>query len=352
MARSGSSPRRRLLIGPAVAVLAAGVIALILMARGGDEAAAPTPAVTPPIAAAGACTRNVPAEGDVQRAIDQGDAGDVVCLAAGQTYEQNVTIRNSGGLGAPLVLTSAPGSAATLRGRLLVPEEVTDVQIRGLILDGRNADALPSPSISGARILVAGNEITNAQTGICLTLGSIDGFGTARDVQVRGNRIHKCGVLPATNRDHGIYVESSRGAIIAGNLIHDNADRGIQLFPDAQDTLIEGNVIDANGVGIIFSGDDHTASSGNVVRRNIITNARDRHDVESFWAPGGPVGTDNVVRDNCVGGGALGAFGRQVGFVQRDNREVALRFTDRERFGLPAGEPCAPLVPELAGAPS
>ncbi len=50
---------------------------------------------------------------------------------------------------------------------------------------------------------------------------------------------------------------------IEWNLIYANADRGIQLYPNAEYTTIDHNIIDDNGEGILFAGDDGTASSYN-----------------------------------------------------------------------------------------
>ena len=74
-------------------------------------------------------------------------------------------------------------------------------------------------------------------------------YGRARGTVIERNRIHNCGQLPPTNHHHGIYVEASDGARITDNWIYDNADRGVQLFPDAQGTYIARNVIDGNGQG-------------------------------------------------------------------------------------------------------
>ena len=118
------------------------------------------------------------------------------------------------------------------------------------------------------------------------------------------SRIHDCGRLPSTNYDHGIYVEAATGTRIEWNLIYRNADRGVQLYPDAQGTTVDHNVIDGNGEGIIFSGDDGYASSGSNVYDNLLTNARIRHDAESWWPAGNPVGTNNRLHDNCIWGAA------------------------------------------------
>lgn len=68
------------------------------------------------------------------------------------------------------MLAGAPGETATLRGRLVVDDNADDVVVTGLRLDGRNDAELPSPTVNG-------------------------------------------------DRDHGIYVESSRNARIVDNVI-------------------------------------------------------------------------------------------------------------------------------------
>ena len=55
--------------------------------------------------------------------------------------------------------------------------------------------------------------------------------------------------------------------VIRDNWIYDNADRGIQLYPDADGSTITGNVIDSNGEGIVFAGDGPDVSSDNLVDR-------------------------------------------------------------------------------------
>jgi hypothetical protein len=109
---------------------------------------------------------------------------------------------------------------------------------------------------------------------------------------------------------------------------------------------VAGNVIDGNGEGVIFSGGEDTASSGNVVRNNVISNPRLRAGVESWYPDGGPKGRDNVAERNCV-------FGREEmvdtsagGYVARDNVQADPLFVDRERhdFRLRPDSPCAEIL--------
>ena len=90
---------------------------------------------------------------------------------------------------------------------------------------------------------------------------------------------------------------------VIGNWVYDNADRGIQLFPDADGTRVAGNVVDGNGQGVMVAGDKTATSDRNLIEQNLITNSMLRDNVESNWASLGSVGSQNLVRENCVAGG-------------------------------------------------
>jgi hypothetical protein len=188
----------------------------------------------------------------------------------------------------------------------------------------------------------AGNDVTNHHTAICFVIGSRRGYGIANAVVLDRNRIHDCGRLPPTNQEHGIYVAAARGTQITNNLIYDNADRGIQLYPDAQGSRIAYNVIDGNGAGIIFSGADGVASSNNRVERNVITNANVGHNVESWYPDGTSAGVGNLVTRNCLWNGAEGNLSPQIGFSANGNVVANPLYVDRvtKDFRLGRGTPC------------
>ncbi len=286
-----------------------------------------------------------------QKLADSLSAGQTGCLATG-VYDESLRLNHGGTPGNPIRLTSAPGGRATLVGRLYVPDSSNDAVFADLNLDGTNPDNLSSPMVAGDRITFTGNDVTDHHTSICFGLGSDSGWGTAVDVVIDGNRIHDCGRLPATNHDHGIYVESTRNAVITNNYIYDNADRGIQLYPDAQGTKIANNVIDGNGEGVLFSGDSGLASSNNVVTRNIVSNATVRYNVESWWPAGNPVGTGNVASDNCVWNGAQGNVADEVGFSASGNKAANPLYADRaaKDFRLQSGSPCVGYGPTATTA--
>jgi parallel beta-helix repeat protein len=244
-------------------------------------------------------------------------AGRVGCLRRG-VYLGALSFERGGRRGAPAVLQ---GKHATIRGTVSVPRRTHDLVVRGLRLRGGRRD-IPNVQINGDRVTFADNDVTNAHTSSCFIIGgSFEDYGIAHDTRLLHNRIHGCGRRPPTGHDHGIYVEGAVGAVIRGNIIRDNADWGIQLYPYAIGSSITGNVIAANGGGVIFAGESARgeysrgyASSHNRVAGNVITGARRLGNVDVYW--GGPVGTGNVLEDNCLGGG--GARSRR-GLKARSN---------------------------------
>jgi parallel beta-helix repeat protein len=288
------------------AVPAAGLLAIgLALACGARSESAPRPAASSAVGAG--CDRVVaaPTAGSrrqvVQRLVNSLHAGKTGCLRGG-TYVEDVKVSRS-----RIALRSYPGEQARLVGRLWFSHTASKDVFSHLTLDGRNDAELPSPTVNGSAISFVGDEVTNGNTNICFLLGSPD-YGRARDTLIEGNRIHNCGQLPSNNHEHGIYVERADRTRIVGNLIYDNADRGIQLYPNAQYSVIERNVIDGNGEGIIISGDDGLASNHNLMQFNVVSHSRIRADIESYFPGGNPVGVGNLVRKNCVFGGREGAI--------------------------------------------
>jgi hypothetical protein len=124
------------------------------------------------------------------------------------------------------------------------------------------------------------------------------------------------------------------------------------------------NVIDGNGEGVMIAGgaEDYgpQASSGNVVEQNIITNSNQRYNVESHW--GSPiVGERNVVRQNCIFGGARDGdrhgLAPDNGYSSSDNLMADPVYANRagKDFTLRGDSPCRDLASYRApsgGAPA
>lgn len=278
-------------------------------------------------------------------------AGQVGCLSAGNVFNGGLRASSGGSLDNPVTITSAPGEPATIRGFIDVSRSARDIVFHRLVLDGRGSD-VASPFVTGQRIVFSENEVTNNHTASCFVLGD-PREGTALDITIVRNRIHDCGPLPATNMGHGIYVAHAVDTLIADNVIYGNADRGVQLYPNAQRTVVEHNVIHRNGTGVIFSGDQGTASSNNVVEKNVITASQIRWDIEAFWPASNPVGTGNVARDNCVFGGVRGEFDSGVGYTASNNRVAEPQYVDSDNgdFALADGSPCKGLGPRSQPSP-
>lgn len=321
-------------------------------------AAAALCAAAPSAASAADCDKVAePGPGAAQQLVDSLSAGQAGCLKGGR-YEGNVSIRRGGsGDSSRVVLRSFPGERAEIVGRLTVNGSANFVTVEGLKLNGVTAPScpsgatctrLPSPTVDGDNVTFQDNEVTNEHVGICFNVNSASGL------VIRRNRIHDCGRMnPVSNHDHGIYLTATDGAQILDNVIYDNADRGVQLYPGADGTVIRGNVIDGNGVGIIFSGDGGETSDNNVAENNVISNSNIRRNVES-WFPEGP-GSGNVARNNCIHNGRLGNIGTQDGFVATRNLIVDPLYVDRgaKDFRLRAGSPCADVLAggEVPAAP-
>jgi parallel beta-helix repeat protein len=279
--------------------------------------------------------------------IDSLSAGQTGCLRAG-TYgwSGDLSIRAAG-----ITVASYPGELATLEGRLRIERSATGAAVEGLRLNGRNANNHVSPLVYADRAVLRDNEITNeGAPAICVLITTFYDEPAPVGVVLEGNRIHDCGQV-GTNQQHGIYVGDAYDTVIRDNWIYRNADRGIQLYPDAQRTRITGNVIDSNGEGIIFGGEEDDASSNNVIEGNVISSSTLRHNVEASWD--GRVGTGNVVRDNCVwstrspyrGWPDGSGIGSQIGFVAHDNLVASPLYVNRKAadYDLRKRSPCARL---------
>ena len=288
-------------------------------------------------------------------------AGETGCLRAG-SYAGGITFRAAGRPDARVTFRNYPGERATVEGRVYIAKTAPYVVVEGLYLNGKSTSN-PSPTVNASHATFRHNDVTNDHTNICFLLGDSGGvYGRADHAVIERNRIHNCGRMPATNHDHGIYVEATTGARMEGNWIYDNADWGIHLYPDAQRTVSRGNMIDGNGKGVTISGEGGMASNDNLFEGNVITNAKDRFNVESWWPSGNPIPRGNIVRGNCLRAGARdddhnGGIELSPAFVAYNNSEVSdpdYAARGSKDFRLRDGSPCRPVFhgdPEAVPGP-
>jgi len=280
----------------------------------------------------------------VQRLANSLRPQETGCLLPG-TYIGNVRFGHGGRAGRPITVRSASGRSATIVGRIWIPKGSNRVILTQLRLVGTNPGNLPSPTVDSDNDVFIGNDVTDNHTGVCFALGSAGGYGQAVNTLIERNRIHDCGVLPPMNHDHGIYVANSIGARIVHNIIYNNADRGIQLYWNAQWTTIAGNIIDHNGEGIDVSGDFGYVSSHNTIVDNIITNSTEEADVGSYW-PSDSKGVANIVTRNCIYGGTEAVDRTGGGFAAFGNLIVDPHYADvaAANYSVPAKSVCASLL--------
>jgi hypothetical protein len=163
---------------------------------------------------------------------------------------------------------------------------------------------------------------------------------------VRRNRFHDCGSTANGTYDHGIYAANLVEGRILGNIFWRTAAYAIHLYPNAQRTRVAYNVIDGDAPsvrgGIIVSGDERYASSGNVVERNVVAYSQTAN-IEGWWAAA--IGSGNLVRKNCVWA-ARQANISGSGLTAVDNLVSDPQFRGREAhdYRLAESSPCRSLL--------
>lgn len=256
--------------------------------------------------------------------------GETGCLRAG-TYSPIagrpyvLDVRTNG-----FRIRSFPRERARVVGIVVVRSTASSVALSDLDVEGDGT--ANTVKIYGRDITIEDDVITNHALGwSCMILGSNEGWGQAVRPIVRRNTFHDCGNPANDNKEHAIYAQSLVDGRIIGNVFWRTAAYAIQLYPNAQRTLVAHNVVDGGSPsargGIVFGGDESYTSNDNLVAYNVISDAV-VHGISSSWA--GAIGTGNVARDNCLwrlGGG----IGDSWGFTTSGNLVASPLFRDQAR---------------------
>jgi Right handed beta helix region len=248
-------------------------------------------------------------------------------------------------------LRSDRGTRARVDGTIWVDARARGAQVSGLSLTTHDRTFSIPLKVQADDVTITGNLITAARNEICVLIGS---DRQAHGTFVEHNHISHCGRRGKLN--HLLYLFHTRGAVVRDNVLTSNPGGwAVQLYSDADGTLIERNVIDGNYGGVVIAGNGHgETSDGNVVRDNAITFSRRRGNVEGSWS-GGPTGTGNSVYRNCLythGPYRPSGLGPAEGFSASSNTVVrASPYVSRARgnYRFRRGSRCIALVGRSAG---
>lgn len=325
------------MIANAAAIAAA---ALVVAAVGGSNAGA-----------AGACTA-VYTGGTLAAFVAHLQPGDVGCAEG--TFAEGFVASNPGWtLRGPRIL-----------GSLHLTSTANDVTLEDVYVNNRAVTKAWAVLVQGDRVTLRRVEVTNGNKpgsktdGICVLAGfgfEQDSANTAVNLLVERSRLHNCG---DDSHEHGIYLESTRNAIVRDSYLYGSGGEGVQLYPDAQGSLIEHNVVDGNSrdykANIMLAGERKRGeyrsphgSSNNRIVFNILTFPETRYNVDSYYPRGSLPPIGNEVAFNCAFGAPMGDFGATNAYSAHDNFHADPRYTDRAAgdYSLREGSPCAGLGP-------
>jgi hypothetical protein len=373
--RPGHGPSRT--AGWLAAVLAALALAAVAVsaARRGDGPPAPAPARHPATTAAApapACDLVASPDGSDSAAGTPADpfrtprrlvaalaAGETGCLAPG-TYAGRLTIAHGGtGDADRIVLTSLdPSRPATIAGRLYVRRGADYVTVSGLHLDGRNPAGLPSPIVDANHVTFSDDDVTNHNANaVCFIVGSNAGYGAGNHFLAVRDVVHNCGDMATRSQqspdpetgfyEHAFYIENSTGFRITQTIMYAISNRCVQLYPDAVGGMVDHNLCDGAGTGVIVD----AGSSGNEITRNIITGAV----VQGGIAQGSTLqGTGNAADDNVLWDNNVNLYQVDGGLFEVSGvQTVDPMYTDASAhdYRLQAGSPAAGYGPDSIQPP-
>ena len=310
------------------------------------------------------------------RSLAPGETG---CLKAGETFEEpagEFIIKDAGGTpGNPITIRSSGTPRAKIKAGIHLQATTHDIVFRDLDFvdsyvtawDGSPylaPDRSTMLNIQGDRIELRNNDLS-FKRGHCVNAGNLNTEGgvatdPAENFVLDGNRIHNCGTDLATfnesGGEHGVYLTYTTGARITNNYIYDNHVRGLQLYPKAEGTLVEHNVLDGNSQNVNIGSYQSAGhfSRDATVKNNIITNSAlqhpdDKAQIHGFY-PAGTSDTkyNNTISENCIYQQDPTKNFSGIGYTQTNNIFSDPLYKDRaaKNFALQDGSPCAGKGPQ------
>jgi parallel beta-helix repeat protein len=245
--------------------------------------------------------------GSIEAAANAMASGGVLCVRGGLYTEvdKRVNVTTSGTAAATKKIKAYPGERVELRGAIF--SSSSHWIIEGLFIDSSYSVSGPAPGgrintdqginwRGGTNIRVDSVEIINRRPNLNPDLaGTCVYFGGNRptNIVLENSAIHQCGQLPRSNHEHCIYMSTVSGMTVRNNWVYDCADRSIQLNPDADNSLVIGNLVDSDSqAGINLDG----SANNDVVRNNVV----DTPNGKTIYTGTSYTGSGNSVIDNCV----------------------------------------------------
>ena len=269
--------------------------------------------------------------------------GQTGCLPAGSSFAKREVITAVGTRADRITITTAPGGA-----RAIIADGIETTQATrfltltnlaiGALEDSANRDVPGTVILRGYSTALTRSDVG---PGTLKEIGrSCVWLDHARSALIDGNVLHECNGGSPGHYGAGVVASISVGARIFNNVIFGNAGGdGIAFSPDAQVSRARLNLIVDNLGGIYFGGDTKVASRDILVEQNVIAR-NSRFDVHSAYGSNGPVGSGNIVRNNCISSpGAVTAAG--AGFRMTANRKADPRVVKSQgTYRLAASSPC------------
>jgi hypothetical protein len=273
-------------------------------------------------------------------------SGQVGCIQPGRYSHRGLaTLRRPGttlrgiGPGRPLIVDP-----------IWIESSATAAKVRHVKLTS-NDDYYTVPlKVQASRARIVDNVIFGSSNESCVLVGSQH---RVSGVVIERNLVRNCG--RSGKFDHLLYIEDAYRTQIRWNLLVANhGGWAVHLYPNADSSLIEHNVIDGNFGGIVIAGYGYATSSNNLIRSNAITYSGPRRNVEASWE--GQFGSGNHIAGNCLFSESTdgpSGIGTRWGFSVGSNAVIGgSPYIDREAgdYRFHSRSPCGGLVGDVSAA--
>jgi hypothetical protein len=328
--------------------------------------APPSPPPPPP---ASACTKTKTSSQTLTGFLGTLVAGDVGCLPAGN-YSGDFTLPAIAGTAtAPITVQPAAGIPSSGVGcgscPVTLPAMDTgsdtrhDIRFAGLKFVSSTRPPYGTVQAHSPNLVFDHDYVTNSnQGGDCIIVGyysATESQYLAPDIKIDHSRLENCGNYDGIG-PHGLYLANGARAQVTNNIIHCSAGFGVQIYPNADDSLFDHNIVDGCSLnhfsGVIIGGESLSGLGCQVTDRatvtnNIITNFPG-YGFSTSWDCT-PAGSGSVVDGNCLFGNANGDHNAVVGYTWgQNNIHADPLYVDRANgnYALQAGSPCAGMGPQ------